>query len=284
MENKAFRDAIDRSSGSTLKYRKELERLYSSSVETKSVLGVDLYQYSQMEKLKQFVVPSLIREVFDLTHNNLAQTEQLFFTKAELDEIGSNKIDTGDGFYVILDNPIKATVYLIVFATTLQTVHTRRQAAILGDTFSDFVFRYTITTGDLFQYENKYYGDALIRCARIISLDKLNRFLMDRQSYHWFLENAEGFETMRLHKNADLVKYKNAKLHTDKKSVTFPDESLDPTLETVIVQKIGMKTAKTDEVDIYSLYVQAKLSYRFEGTESDFLMIVSIGNLNVSGI
>ena len=97
-------------------------------VNRKAVLGIDIYKYSSYEEFAQTLVPCmfklLFRETIDMCFKNHAFLFQKY-TKAEFEE---NFISTGDGGYVMFDNPLHAL--LLPAILQLCCVRTTRSTCI----------------------------------------------------------------------------------------------------------------------------------------------------------
>lgn len=260
-------------------FKKEMALLISREKQTKTVVGVDLFEYSKMDELKQFFVPFIINSIFNYALDEISEDEDLIFMKSDISEIRRSKIDTGDGFFVILNNPVEAFVFLIHFCAQFETLQSRNSATGLMEICHSFFFRYSISTGPVYEYEGKKYGEAIINCSRIMSLDKLNRFLIDDATFFWFYDNANGLDTMRTNSRTEIVKYNNTKFNSEGKSMVFNIGKNDNSIKTLITQKIGTMQSKNDILDIYNVYLQVHvLLMKKEPVD----LIVSIGNLNVS--
>lgn len=54
-------------------------------------------------------------------------------------------------------------------------------SSALYEVIGEINLRYSLTYDNLYFYNKNYYGPAIINCARIMSKDKLNRFLLDKK-------------------------------------------------------------------------------------------------------
>jgi hypothetical protein len=119
--------------------------LISREKQTKTVVGVDLFEYSKMDELKQFFVPFIINSIFNYALDEISEDEDLIFKKSDISEIRRSKIDTGDGFFVILNNPCRKPLYFLIhFCAQFETLQSRNSATGLMELCHSFFFRYSI--------------------------------------------------------------------------------------------------------------------------------------------
>ncbi|NPV51653.1 MAG: hypothetical protein HPY60_10740 [Candidatus Methanofastidiosum sp.] len=88
-----------------------------SFVENKSVLGIDIYKYSEYPECAQVYIPVLFNSIYSLTVNLCIKGELFFFNsyaKTEA-EFKQNFISTGDGGFQIFDNPIQSIIFAANF-------------------------------------------------------------------------------------------------------------------------------------------------------------------------
>jgi hypothetical protein len=281
MEKDEFQKMLLDCGEDLIKLQQSLQNACEEQKKIMTIVGVDLYQYSQMEPLKQFVAPFFISQLFENTLIVLQSFEKMFFSEEEIAAIKDSLIDTGDGFYLVLKNPLKAMIFLAYFCSQIEAATSRIVASTLMKLYDDFIFRYSITTGEVFKIGKKYYGDAITKCARIIALDKLNRFLIDRITYRWFYENANGIDALRVHRRSDIVGYGNGELYASQMSGLFPQDNVGfPPINALISQKIGEIQSKQTPLDIFNVYIQWNMG--FPGNRRVTPFSVSIGNLNVN--
>ncbi len=146
------------------------------------------------------------------------------------------------------------------------------------------IVRYTITYDRLYKIDSKYYGPAIIKNARIISKDKLNRFLIDDKTYEWFLLNTNGIENLpnlRLEQMGHLID-PNSKNKEPLKSVYFSSNNKGSHFQHIFCQKLEKISVKDDNFEVYNLMIQyfANTAYN----EKAVPFITSIGNMNCNGI
>lgn len=274
---------LEQSGDSKKRLVESLEDLYSKKASPYSVLGVDIYQYSAMENSTQLVVPFILEQLLSSTFLYLETHESFFFSKKDVEAMKKFLVHTGDGFFVTVENPLKGFVFLIALAQITEIFRIGRNAKTLSEVIESITFRYALSTGDLYFYKGKCYGDAIIKCARIIALDKLNRFLLDGKSVQWFNLAGDGLETLRLHGQPSLSQYGfNTTYKGGNSSFFFPSGKPANVIMTLISQKIGETMSKKTPVDIFSVYVQSESTIDYN--DSVFSLVASIGNLNVGGI
>jgi hypothetical protein len=197
-------------------------------------------------------------------------------------------IDTGDGGFQIFNNPLQGIIFAIYFQANINRFNSLNINTELAKIIGEINLRYTLTYGSVFEYTFKenYYGPAIIKNARIIAKDKLNRFLIDNNAYSWFKKNTNGIETLKVLniddlKNIEVVNDKDDKIETN--SLLFANNKYDDnSIVDIDILKIGDTTSKYDIINIYSLYIQVFLHSSTEAKLNKF--VISIGNLNTEGI
>jgi hypothetical protein len=158
------------------------------------------------------------------------------------------------------------------------------------------ILRYAMTYDKVYRYENSSYGSGIITNARILSKDKLDRFLIDENVYNWFMENTNGIDNIQVQNLDDLMNIAIFKTYMKEdstfKSLILPNHNTliklgktnkFNTINSLHVQKIGEVKAKNDEISIYNLYIQLS-TLMGETINNSQKFTVSLGNLNVSGI
>jgi hypothetical protein len=156
--------------------------------------------------------------------------------------------------------------------------------------------RYAITYDNIYKYNrNKtanFFGAGIINNARIMSKDKLNRFLIDDNTFKWFLTSITGIENLLSISLKDLTKlgefssYDIGKMEKGQNALIRVDNttlSLEG-IKSVDVQKIGTIREKESEIDIYNLHLQATIEYYPLFSKERRVFTISVGNLNTSGL
>ena len=266
------------------KLETDLQSLEASQTTTKTVFCVDIYEYSKMSGAKQFLVPFVIDTVFTNTIQKLSVDESAFFTKSDLAAIQESLIDTGDGFFVILADPMKAFVFVCHLAMEIETLRSRNKAHTLMKIVEDYVFRFSIATGSVFEYKKRFYGEAIIRCARIIASDKLNRCLIDKDTFIWFYNNTNGLESIQDANFQEVLKTGNTSIDPGGASQLFPNTSMENlAFKTIMASKVGKIEVKKDQLDIYNMYVQTSMRISASSGPA-FPFVTSVGTTNMNGI
>ncbi|PJZ98655.1 hypothetical protein [Leptospira meyeri] len=155
------------------------------------VFGFDFYKYSEMTQDAIIAFPLLMHTIVEKTITKTIEDNPYLFQKYE-DHANpfENFIDTGDGGFLILKNPLEAIAFILNFSIYLRVYNAYFDAQNLYDIIGEVNVRFAITKGNVYQFKQNYYGDAIIKCARILSKDKLNRFLIDYETHKWFLSNS----------------------------------------------------------------------------------------------
>jgi len=162
-----------------------------------TVFGFDTYKYSELPEKKQVFIPVLLgairKDAWDLTVSNFGFLFQKYYSleTGQPDRV-PNEIDTGDGGFVFFDSPVQAVCYLISISALLRLYNAHTFLPELRSHLGSVDIRYTITHGNVYTYKGKFYGSAIINNARILSRDKLNRLLVDKNVVEWFLRNLIG--------------------------------------------------------------------------------------------
>ena len=85
------------------------DKIHPESFSNKSILGMDIFQYSQYELKKQTLIPFLFKLIQDAVHKNCLESNSYLFQKyADKEKIEKDFIHTGDGGFQILDTPLHA--------------------------------------------------------------------------------------------------------------------------------------------------------------------------------
>lgn len=177
--------------------RIKLLAFVGESKKSRSVLGVDVYRYNQMPELGQVVLPHCIHNLIEGSIADLQTHERALFSEDILSEARANLIDTGDGFFITFPDPIRAFCFAVYFHANLSTINSGNQLQFIRFVIPQGIsVRYALTLGEVYHYENKIYGKPIIACARLLSMDKLNRFLLDTRSIKWFDLWTNGIETL----------------------------------------------------------------------------------------
>ncbi|RXK58762.1 hypothetical protein ESA94_15340 [Lacibacter luteus] len=264
-----------------------IRNLPNEYIHEKTVLGIDIYKYSQYPLTEQVYVPVIFEKLYKITAANVIKHENFLFNSygKKINDFKDNFISTGDGGFQIFDNPLQALVFALYFQANV-----KRYSA--GGNVNDFLkklhyivnsieLRYAITQDFIYSFEKNFYGSAIINNARILSRDSLNRLLLDSKSISWFTDTINSVENlMDLDRETFLLTTFFKDYDKTKESVLFEDRG---SFKSVDVLKIGQIEAKTTTIDVYNLYVQALIRLIIEKHEYNNFLI-TLGNLNTSGI
>lgn len=278
------------------------------NINEKAVLGFDIYQYSQYDANIQPFIPVCFKLLMDEAITWCKDSEIVIFLKFDFDHFF---IDTGDGGFLIFDNPLQAYTFNVNFYIQLKLFNTGHLYPKLHHYIKDITLRSCITYDKLYHLGNNYYGPAIIHNSRILSTDKLNRCLMDEKSNTWFNMSIAGIDRIKyfslIELYPDLVKDLQSKSHENhsiyrmiadeqeriantnaNKQIENKDEKEKVDycgIDSVHVQKIGTITVKKNVLSIYSIETQITSIISDENEDSERLKIVTtIGNLNASGL
>lgn len=251
----------------------------------KTVLGIDIYHYSQYKALEQALIPILFKLIYDKVAELSIASSSFIFQKYKAGKnFNPNFINTGDGGFQIFDTPIHALAFAINFQMIVRYYNSHRYFPKLRKIIGPLSLRYALTTDKIYKLDNNFFGTAIINNSRILMKDSLNRFLLDNNTYEWFLHKINGIENLQLISVENLKKlecfkdYKETdgenKIYTKEKGFDFEK------MLSCDIQKIGKITAKSTELSIYNLHVQ----YLGKLGKSEGKTIITLGNLNTSGI
>jgi hypothetical protein len=283
--------------------RKALQSIYGMSPKNQvSVLGIDVYRYSQYPELEQALVPLVLRLIYEeAARDCLSDERYLFqsFLKSPGERIGRRAassrlraqwVDTGDGGYQLLDTPLHALLFALNFEADVRSYNSGHFYPKLRQVVGALSLRYCITTEAAFRFEHNLYGSAIVNNARILSKDTLNRCLIDQNTFDWFMDRFNGIESLEF---ATLVDVKKLPDFTDyspdflsKSNVLIPAEwgEAELPIHLVAAQKIGTIEAKERKLSIYNLYVQLLLVLSEDQGKKGSTFVIGLGNLNTSGL
>ncbi len=264
-----------------------------------TVLGLDIYQYSLYQLDKQAFIPHLFDLLYEETWHLIQQNFYYIFQRyGKLHDLGKDNliprnyyISTGDGGFQIFETPIHAIVFLVTFATILRFYNSDLFMRKIHAKIGNIDIRFAISLGNVYRYRDNFFGAAIINNARLLARDKLNRLLIERNVYEWFLDRITGIENLMIIGLNDIAQIEefcaydaeyindehNALIHKD------PDIVHREGITSVDILKIGEIRQKKTPLDVYNLHLQAVIKYQnFGGIKKT--ASVSIGNLNISGI
>ncbi|MDD3490237.1 MAG: hypothetical protein PHR62_10185 [Paludibacter sp.] len=255
-----------------------------------AVLGIDIYRYSEYPKGAQEYIPVLFDELFRSALSSCISNEELLFQKSGLsiDHPYDFFISTGDGGFFILDNPMLAVVFSVYFQAVVTIFNNGQSNNVLFVNLRQIIkridLRYSITYGDIYKYANNFYGIAIIKNARILSKDRLNRMLIDETCMSWFSSEINSLENMQILEPFDLRSLNFlAGYDLTKKTLLIKEKSKN-NIVSVEVQRLERLSSKNFELEIYNCRIQVKLKYNGLSDKKYQRILITVGNLNVSGI
>ena len=256
----------------------------------KTVLGVDIYQYSQYNSLEQTVVPFLFKLIYREAAKLCSEKAGYIFQKHDMEDFERKFIDSGDGGFQIFESPLHAVVFAIHFELFVRYYNAFQFYPKLRQLVGPLNLRYALTLDQIYQFDDNFYGPCIINCNRILSKDELNRFLIDENTYNWFMLNMSGIENLQILSISEIKRIKEFAEYKIKPGADsiFPEEmNFDPksSIIGVDVQKIGKIAVKSTHLSIYNVHMQylGGLSKQ-EDAERNTWITLSLGNLNTSGI
>lgn len=267
----------------------DLLQLLNSRVETdkfssKTVLGIDIYHYSQYKPLEQSLIPILFKLIYDKAADLSISDSSFIFQNYEQETFRQQFIDTGDGGFQIFETPFHATAFAINFQMIVRYYNSYRYFPKLRKIIGPLGLRYAMTHDKIYKFDNNYFGPSIINNSRILNKDSLNRFLLDENTFNWFLYQINGIENLphasmeQLKKLKDFIDYKevdgNNNIYVDSKGFNFEK------ITSCDIQKIGDIISKKTQLTIYNLHLQ----YMGCLGEDKYKTVISLGNLNAGGI
>ncbi|MDP4292499.1 MAG: hypothetical protein Q8908_15580, partial [Bacteroidota bacterium] len=261
------------------------------NINLRSVLGIDIYQYSTYGEFEQTLIPFVFKTIFAATIRLCLENHKFIFQEYDQARIERNFISTGDGGFLIFSTPLHALLFASNFAIVLRIYNAYHFYPKLRSIIGGMSVRYAITYEKIYSFEKNFYGRAIINCARILQRDSLNRCLIDENVHRWFTLNMDGLENLQVITIEDIanISYFHefnselAKIHTDTifgKNATRKEGIINSD-----IQKIGKIQSKETELNIYNLHLQVSMKlYNDDDPTQTKLVTVSLGNLNTSGI
>jgi hypothetical protein len=256
-----------------------------------AVLGFDIYRYSSFEQTRQPFVPVVVDEVVNYALHLLDQNYKYLSQFDDSKELRKHFIDTGDGGYFVLQTPLHAIALVMMVAAVFQMYNSYHFIPALREQVGPVSMRYALAFGNVYRLRGRLYGEAIITCARLLSRDRLNRFLIDAHSHDWFVRNIAGMERLlilglnELSTLPDFENYDNEML--SRQNALIASEYLQPRFEgfrSIDVQKIGSIRQKEQDIDAYNVHMQAVIQYVGFFRNHSRLFAVTVGNLNAAGI
>lgn len=282
-----FKPEIDLSNG---RLTKSTINFHLDHIEEKSVLGIDIYKYSDYEKGVYEYIPVLFNLMFDNASNACIQYEKYFFTNfSNLQDIKDRFISTGDGGFLIFDDAFQALIFSMYFQMGVHVFNSGKCRFDLECNLYEIIgkieLRYCITTDSIYKYKNNYYGIGIINNARILVKDHLNRFLLDINTLDWFskkINTIESLSIITINSIMSIMGNKSSVHPTNGNSPSMLFDNKNKLITFVSVQKLGTLKSKNTTLDVYNLYILFQLASL--GQTNFNIYIASLGNTNTLGI
>jgi hypothetical protein len=262
-----------------------------SEINLRSVLGIDIYQYSSYGEFEQTLIPFMFKTLFSATIKMCLENHRFIFQEYDEARIERNFISTGDGGFLIFSTPLHALLFASNFAIVLRIYNAYHFFPKLRSIIGGISIRYALTYDKIYSFENNFYGRAIINCARILQSDSLNRCLIDENVHRWFTLNMEGLENLQvitIEEIANISYFQDfdpelVQTHEDK--IFGKDASRRDGIINSDILKIGKIMSKETELNIYNVHLQVSLRLTNDDDPTQTkLVTVSLGNLNTSGI
>lgn len=259
----------------------------------KSVLGIDIYQYSTgYSVLEQSLIPFLFSRFMEIAIEQCFVNHRYIFQKYNPKRIHDHFISTGDGGFFIFDTPLHSMLFAINFAIILRVYNAFHFYPKLRRIIGSINLRYAITHDNVYKFGNNFFGRAIINCARILQRDNLNRCLIDQNVNKWFLVNIGGIENLQV---LTMTEVSNIQEFLNDYDVSILDDSPDEIFGIIEkrtygiinsdILKIGIIQSKSTELNIYLLHLQVALKLiNDDDPEQTKVFTISLGNLNTTGI
>jgi hypothetical protein len=258
---------------------------------TASVLGIDIYKYASLDEFQQRLIPILFKWLYKDAVATTLRNESFLFQGYTASDFESAFISTGDGGFQIFPTPVHSLVFAIYFQAALKSFNGYANYPMIRQFLGETSLRYCLTVGALFSFDGSYFGPSIINNARLLTKDRLNRFLIDSNCENWFAIKTQGLETLsqysyeRLAEISIFASYDRSFLK--ERNVIFKLVPLAPRrngISTLNSLKIGKLQLKDRTLDVYSVYLQTMFEVTAVGNSKKYDLVVSLGNLNTTGI
>lgn len=266
--------------------------LCADDIPRRSVLGLDIYQYSSYGECEQMLIPFLFKTMFSTTIDLCLENHPFIFQKYTKEKIEKSFISTGDGGFLIFDTPLHSLLFACNYSIVLRIYNAYHFFPRLRKIIGGLSTRYAITYDKIYNYSDNFYGRAIINNARILSRDSLNRCLIDEDTHKWFTLNIDGMENLQVLTIEDVSHiyefnqgYDTTSLTTKEDKIFGHEANRQKGIINSDILKIGKIKAKESDINIYNLHLQVtmKLENNDDPTQMK-IVTVSLGNLNTSGI
>lgn len=257
----------------------------------RSVLGIDIYRYGQYQHLEQTLIPPLFKILMEKAIRLSLENDQFVFQKYSRDRILKSFISTGDGGFMMFETPLHALFFVINFEMVVRSYNSYHLFPKLRDIIGSISLRYAITYDTIFQFDNNYYGSAIINNSRILERDSLNRCLVDQNTHDWFLINIDGIENLQMYSTHDLANiygfhnYDDNFIHNGVNMIINSEQSRRSGIINSDISRIGQIRSKERLLDIYNLHLQVSMFISADNKKENKRRItISLGNLNTAGV
>lgn len=272
-------------------YHKISDYIETDKFARRAVLGIDIYRYGMFQHLEQTLIPFVFKILFNKTIRLCLESNQYVFQTYTKEIIEQSFISTGDGGFLILETPLHAVIFAINFEMVVRSYNSFHLFPRLRKIIGSLSLRYAITYDTLFQFDQNFYGSAIINNARILNKDNLNRCLIDESCFNWFLINIDGIENLQVYTIYDIANVYDFQDYDSKYIIEGNNEVIpnktsryDGIINSDIL-KIGQIQSKEVFLNIYNLHLQVSLNIRSDSSQDmKRLITISLGNLNTSGI
>lgn len=257
----------------------------------KSVLGIDMYQYSSLGEFEQTLIPFLFKALFESTIKLCLDNHGFIFQKYSTERMERNFISTGDGGFQLFDNPLQSLLFASNFAVVLRTFNAYHYYPRLRRIVGAINMRYAITFDKIYTYEKNYFGRGIVNNARILIKDNLNRCLIDEHVHSWFMTNLDGVENLQIATLEDIANIFEFSKGYNREHLEQGDEIFESETSRKYgiinsdILKVGFIQSKEASISVYNLHLQITIRlHDDEDRERNRLITVSLGNLNTTGI
>lgn len=274
-------------------YKHLKEYVEVRKISNKSVLGIDIYQYSSYGEFEQTLIPFLFKKMLHTTIELCLEHHPFIFQKYSREIIEHHFISTGDGGFIIFDNPMHSLLFACNFAVVLRVYNAFHFFPRLRKIIGGISIRYAITYDKIYKYADNFFGRAIINNARILAKDSLNRCLIDQYTHMWFTTNIEGMENLQVMTIDDIANiyefslddYDKSHLEASDDKIFGKESSRKEGIINSDILKIGMIKSKEAELNIYNLHLQVSMKLtNDDDPKQQKVVTVSLGNLNTAGI
>lgn len=272
-------------------YRELKKYIGLEKIGKKAVLGIDMYQYSSYGSFEQTLVPFLFTNLFRAAIRLCLTNHAFIFQKYSEKDMQKSFINTGDGGFLILDNPLHSVLFASNFAVLLRAYNAHHYYPRLRNIIGGVYMRYAVTYDKVYEYNDNFFGRAIINNARILRKDNLNRCLVDENVHTWFTSNLDGVENLQIVTLEDISNIFEFNKNYDRDFLKKGDEIFENEssrrygIINSDILKVGSIQVKDTYISIYNLHLQIAIRlYKDEDEKQNRLITVSLGNLNTSGI